>query len=237
VIGGRPATDAVIPGRHAVSVGNPASPLPPGWGWMLLSDIAELGTGHTPSRKHPEYWDGDIPWVGIRDAGDHHSAVIMDTAQHVNELGLANSAARLLPTGTVCLSRTASVGYVVMMGRPMATSQDFVTWSCGNLLDPRYLMNALLAEGDDIRRFGKGSTHTTIYLPVPHRPLAEQAAHRREDRQSIGEIQTRPRPPRPHPPAGGEKQAIYLVRRSPRPKGLLYVWMTSRFQTLQSGTA
>jgi type I restriction enzyme S subunit len=91
--------------------------------------------------------------------------MIHDTAQHVTEAGLANSAARLLPAGTVCLSRTASVGYVVQMGRNMATSQDFVTWTCVNGLEPRYLVYALLAEGDDIRRFGKGSTHTTIYFP------------------------------------------------------------------------
>jgi type I restriction enzyme, S subunit len=165
VIGGRTATDAVIPGRCIVSVGNPNEPLPRGWAWARLSELAELGTGHTPSRKHPEYWNGDIPWIGIRDAGRHHGGIIMDTAQHVNALGLANSAARLLPANTVCLSRTASVGYVVIMGRPMATSQDFVTWSCGDLLDPQYLMRALLAEGEEIRRFGEGSTHTTIYFP------------------------------------------------------------------------
>jgi type I restriction enzyme S subunit len=165
VIGGRKATDAIISGRYVVSVGNPNSPLPPGWTWVLLSDIAELGTGHTPSRKHPEYWDGRIPWIGIRDASRHHGGVILDTAQHVTKLGLANSAARLLPKDTVCLSRTASIGYVVMMGKPMATSQDFVTWTCGDRLDPSYLVRALIAEGEDIRRFGEGSTHTTIYFP------------------------------------------------------------------------
>jgi len=47
----------------------------------------------------------------------------------------------------------------------MATSQDFVTWTCTEALVPRYLMYALMAEGDDIREFGKGTTHTTIYFP------------------------------------------------------------------------
>jgi type I restriction enzyme S subunit len=163
--GGRAATDSVIPGRYAISVGNPKTALPPAWEWVPLSEISELGTGHTPSRNHPEYWDGDIPWIGIRDAHAHHGGNIADTAQSVTELGLQNSAARLLPKDTVCLSRTASVGYVVKMGREMATSQDFVTWSCGICLDPDFLMKALLAEGDDIRRFGEGSTHTTIYFP------------------------------------------------------------------------
>ncbi|MCA2376986.1 restriction endonuclease subunit S [Agrobacterium genomosp. 3 str. RTP8] len=131
-----------------------------------MTDIADLGTGHTPSRNHPEYWDGDVPWIGIRDAGAHHGGIINTTAQTITPLGLENSSARLLPKETVCLSRTASVGYVVKMGRDMATSQDFVTWSCSQALDPDFLMSALLAEGDDIRKFGEGSTHTTIYFPA-----------------------------------------------------------------------
>jgi type I restriction enzyme S subunit len=111
----------------------------------------------------------------------------MDTVQHVNELGIANSAARLLPENTVCLSRTASVGYVVIMGRPMATSQDFVTWSCGNLLDPQYLMHALLAEGEEIKRFGEGSTHTTIYFPEV-KAFYIALPPMREQRQIVGRI-------------------------------------------------
>lgn len=177
---GRAATDAIIRGRCAISVNDPGHSIPSGWRRVPLTDVAELGTGHTPSRQHPEYWDGDIAWIGIKDAGAHHGGVIEDTAQHVTRLGLENSAARLLPRHTVCLSRTASVGYVVKMGRDMATSQDFVTWTCGEALDPDFLMRALLAEGQDIRRFGEGSTHTTIYFPevkafcIDLPPAAEQ---------------------------------------------------------------
>jgi type I restriction enzyme S subunit len=48
----------------------------------------------------------------------------------------------------------------------MATSQDFATWTCTGALLPEYLMYALMAEGEDIRKFGMGSTHTTIYFPA-----------------------------------------------------------------------
>ncbi|MDB5599075.1 MAG: hypothetical protein JWN71_1119 [Xanthobacteraceae bacterium] len=162
---GRAATEGVILGRCGIAVGDPQTELPTGWSWAPLLLLAELGTGHTPSRKHPEYWGSNIPWIGIRDAGAHHGGVIYDTLQHVTELGLQKSSARLLPKDTICLSRTASVGYVVRMGREMSTSQDFVAWSCGDFLDPAFLMKALLAEGEEIRRFGEGSTHTTIYFP------------------------------------------------------------------------
>jgi len=162
---GREATQGVIPGRFALSVGMPELPAPAGWKWTALSDVGQLESGHTPSRKRPEYWNDGIPWIGIKDAVDNHGRAITDTYQHVSQLGLENSSARLLPARTVCLSRTASVGYVVVMGRSMATSQDFVNWVCGPALEPDYLKYVLLAEHDSLLRFASGTTHQTIYYP------------------------------------------------------------------------
>lgn len=162
---GREATEGVIPGRFALSVGKPDLPAPSGWRWTALSDVAQLESGHTPSRKHPEYWNEGIPWIGIRDAVDNHGRQIHNTYQHISQLGLENSSARLLPPRTVCLSRTASVGYVVVMGATMATSQDFVNWVCGPGLEPEYLKYVLLAENDSLLRFASGTTHQTIYYP------------------------------------------------------------------------
>jgi type I restriction enzyme S subunit len=163
--GGRSATETIIEGRAALSVNMSNRLLPLTWAWVPLSRVSRQETGHTPSRSHPEYWDGTIPWLSIPDANHCHGGEIKDTSQHITELGIQNSSARILPKETVCLSRTASVGYVVKMGQDMATSQDFVTWTCTGALDPDYLLFALLSEGDDIVRFGKGSTHKTIYFP------------------------------------------------------------------------
>ncbi len=180
--GGRPASTGVIPGDFALSVGRPDRPAPPGWRWIALTDVARLESGHTPSRRHPEYWGGEVPWIGIKDATENHGRVLADTLQHTNKLGIANSSARILPANTVCLSRTASVGYVVVMGRPMATSQDFVNWVCSEALDHRFLKYVLVAERSAFLRFASGTTHQTIYFPevkafylcLP--PLAEQRA-------------------------------------------------------------
>lgn len=162
---GRDATLGVIPGRFALSVGRPDLPEPRDWKWSPLSDVAQLESGHTPSRGEPSYWNGGVPWIGIKDAVDHHGRTIKETYQKVSHLGLENSSARLLPERTVCLSRTASVGYVVVMGRPMATSQDFVNWVCGPALEPNYLKYVLMAERDSLLRFASGTTHQTIYYP------------------------------------------------------------------------
>lgn len=158
----------------------PSTPPAKGWRWSRLTDIARLESGHTPSRRHPEWWGGSIPWVGIQDAREHHGRRIHSTEENTNELGIANSSARVLPANTVCLSRTASVGYVVVMGGPMATSQDFVNWVCSEELDPEFLKYLFVAEGDDLLRFASGAVHQTIYFPevkafhICHPPRAEQ---------------------------------------------------------------
>jgi type I restriction enzyme S subunit len=161
---GRAATEDSIVGQ-VLAVGDPQLPAPDGWKWVSLTEVARLESGHTPSRKHPEYWDGDIAWIGILDAGEHHGGRISKTRQTITPKGIENSAARLLPKNTVCLSRTASVGYVVIMDREMATSQDFVDWVCSEAIVPEFLMYALMAEGEGIKKFGRGTTHTTIYFP------------------------------------------------------------------------
>jgi type I restriction enzyme S subunit len=163
--GGRDATTRHIPPTLALSVGMPSCEAPKNWKWAQLTSLARLESGHTPSRKHPEWWGGAIPWIGIRDARAHDGQEIHDTEETTNELGIENSSARVLPKHTVCLSRTASVGYVVVMGRPMATSQDFVNWVCSAQLDHNFLKYLFISEGENLLRFASGSVHQTIYFP------------------------------------------------------------------------
>jgi type I restriction enzyme, S subunit len=152
-------------GDVALSVGMPSRPAHKGWEWVALTDVARLESGHTPSRNHPEYWGGDIPWIGIKDAKRFNGREIPETIENTNELGIENSSSRVLPKGTVCLSRTASVGYVVKMGSEMATSQDFANWVCGDRLDPDFLKYLFIAENAALDRFSSGSVHQTIYYP------------------------------------------------------------------------
>lgn len=156
------------------------------WPLAPLKLLGRIGTGHTPSRSHPEYWeDCVVPWVTTEDLTartDGGLQPLMNTRQKISEIGMANSAAVLHPPDTVMLSRTASVGHVVRIGRPMATTQAFVTWSCGPQLDPRFLTLVLNAMKPEFERIAYGSTHLTIYMPdleqlrVPLPPIAAQRA-------------------------------------------------------------
>jgi len=148
---------AVIPDREHI---------PLGWRWTQLGEIARLESGHTPSRSRPDWWGGGVSWVSLTEIRALDGKWVEATDIKTNEKGIANSAARILPRGTVCFSRTASVGFVTIMARPMATSQDFANWVCGEDLDPEFLMHALIRSRAELRAMATGATHKTIYMPA-----------------------------------------------------------------------
>ncbi|MEE4213335.1 MAG: restriction endonuclease subunit S [Parvularcula sp.] len=139
---------------------------PEGWTLEKLCDIARLESGHTPSRNRPDYWDGNIPWLSLHDSKTIEGKTLYNTKMTVSALGLANSSARLLPAGTVALSRTATIGKVAVLGREMATSQDFACYVCGPRLSNAYLAHLFRGMEVEWDRLMAGSTHNTIYMPI-----------------------------------------------------------------------
>jgi type I restriction enzyme S subunit len=143
-----------------------ATHLPVGWQIVTLTDVARLETGHTPERDVPSYWNGAIPWLSLHDTSRLEQRELAVTALSITEAGIRNSSARLLPAGTVALSRTATVGKCVILGREMATSQDFACYVCGPAVEPWYLMQLFRHMQPVWRRLAGGSTHQTVYMPV-----------------------------------------------------------------------
>lgn len=143
--------------------------VPEHWEVLQLRHTARLESGHTPSRSKPEYWvDCTVPWFTLADVWQVRSGeqkYVSETSEMVSQLGLENSSARLLPAGSVFLSRTASVGFTGIMAVDMATSQDFAVWTCTSELFNEYLYYVLLGMKPDFDRLMMGSTHKTIYMP------------------------------------------------------------------------
>jgi type I restriction enzyme S subunit len=157
--------------------------IPSHWEQVRLKFVARLESGHTPTRSRPELWeDCTIPWISLNDVGRlSESEFVTETVNLISDRGLAESSARILPAGTVVLSRDATVGRCGVMAVPMATSQHFADWVCGPRLEPRYLWllfrTAMQPYFDSLTA---GSTLRTIGVPelrsfvVPLPPVAEQ---------------------------------------------------------------
>lgn len=157
---------------------------PSAWSLSNLDDVTLRGSGHTPSQKYPEYWDGDIGWVSLADSGRLDQGYISSSARRITSRGIENSSAVLHPPGTVIMSRDAGVGKSAILAAPMAVSQHFIAWNCEakGVLEPWYLYYWLQSRKDYFERMAVGSTIKTIGLPlfrkltISHPTLREQRA-------------------------------------------------------------
>jgi type I restriction enzyme S subunit len=142
--------------------------MPSHWKLVTLTKIAKLESGHTPSRRHPEYWNGTIRWLSLGDTSELKKLRVKETSECVTQAGIDNSSARILPTDTVVLSRTAVRGLCSRLAKPMATSQDFVAFVCGLELLPSYLVQLFRHMQREWRRLEQGSspTNKTLYFSV-----------------------------------------------------------------------
>jgi len=152
--------------------------LPEGWTLTKLDFAGQWLTGGTPSRSKPEFFNGTIPWVKITDLND---GIVYSTEDKISELGLQNSAAKLLPVGTICVGIYGSIGKIGILGTQAATNQ-----ACGNCIvdetkvNPKFLYYYIISQRRNLLSHGRGGTQANINnkilrdWPLPLPPLSEQ---------------------------------------------------------------
>jgi len=158
--------------------------LPSGWLWTAIEDLADVGTGTTPSRDNAAFFTGGtIPWVT---SGETGQPLIRTTSQHVTEAALASTSLTLYPIGTLivamygqgktrgqvselCLKATTNqaCAAIVLMEKS-ASHRDFVKL----VFEKSY---------DEIRDLSAGGAQPNLNVGkvkaarIPLPPLAEQA--------------------------------------------------------------
>ncbi|WPB79465.1 restriction endonuclease subunit S [Archangium violaceum] len=118
------------------------SPLPQGWAATRLGDVVEVVRGASPRPKgDPRYFGGPIPWISIGDLGREQARTLSKTAEGVTTAGARKS--RLLPTGTLILSNSATVGIPKILAVEGCIHDGFVAFPN---LDPRLFVTEFLYE-------------------------------------------------------------------------------------------
>ena len=136
------------------------------WEVKRLDDLAKRGSGHTPSKRNHDYYNGGIKWVSLADSKRLDSGLISQTESEISIEGIKNSSAVLHPTGSVLLSRDAGVGKSAIMDSPMDVSQHFIVWTCDpSRLSNWFLYYMLQGMKSIFERIATGSTIKTIGLP------------------------------------------------------------------------
>ena len=92
--------DELIKARFVEMFGDPISN-DKGWNTDPLTAVcSRIYGGGTPSKSHPEYFKGSIPWVSPKDM---KSDVITDSIDHITKEAIANSTTNLVPKGSVLM--------------------------------------------------------------------------------------------------------------------------------------
>ncbi|MGU3342864.1 restriction endonuclease subunit S [Staphylococcus succinus] len=88
-----------------------------------VSEVVKIISGGTPKRKNSEYWNGEIPWLSVKDF-NNKNRLVHETEEQITEAGLNNSAATLVSKGTVVISARGTVGELCQVAKSMTFNQS-----------------------------------------------------------------------------------------------------------------
>ena len=127
-----------------------------------ISEISDIIGGGTPKTTVPCYWNGDIPWISVKDIREG-SKYVEKTEKSITEEGLKNSSTKLLSENDIVISARGTVGEIAMIKKTMAFNQScFGIHPHATLVDPDYLFYFLKNAVRILKKAANGSVFDTI---------------------------------------------------------------------------
>ena len=151
---------------------------PESWVWTTLGEVGTWQSGGTPSRSNKTYYGGNIPWLKT---GDLNDGLISDIPESITEEAVANSSAKINPTGSVLIAMYgATIGKLGILTFPATTNQACCACIEFNAIIQLYLFYFLLSQRNEFIAKGGGGAQPNIskeiivntFIPLP--PLSEQ---------------------------------------------------------------
>lgn len=98
--------------------------LPSGWEWERIGTFGIVGTGATPSRSNPKYWDDPkYNWVS---SGETSELFVSTTKEKVSELAIQETNVSIYPSGTLIVAmygQGKTRGQITELTKPAGTNQ------------------------------------------------------------------------------------------------------------------
>ena len=127
-----------------------------------LSEIMDIIGGGTPKTSKPEYWNGDIPWLSVKDFNNDYRYVY-ETEKTITQAGLDNSSTKLLKRNDSIISARGTVGEMAMIPYPMAFNQScYGLRAKEGLVDEEYLYYLIKHNVVILKKNTHGSVFDTI---------------------------------------------------------------------------
>lgn len=156
-------------------------PLPEGWEWKTMGDIADVVSGGTPKTSDASNFDGgNVPWLTPADLSGYTGKFVARGARLLTEKGLQSCSAKLIPKGAVLFTSRAPIGYVAIASNPISTNQGFKNFVLRGDVLPEYVYWWLKGAKQLAESLASGTTFLEISgsnakkLPIPIAPLSQQ---------------------------------------------------------------
>lgn len=117
--------DFKFPGHEKVKMvdsGTEFGEIPEGWEVKEIKDFGEVITGKTPSKKVPENFGNDVPFIKTPDM--HGEMFIIETNESLSLEGAETQKKKTLPENSLIVSCIGSVGVVAITSKDSQTNQQ-----------------------------------------------------------------------------------------------------------------
>lgn len=131
------------------------------WKECRLTEIMDLIGGGTPKTSNPDYWDGDIPWISVKDFNGERRYV-GETEKKITKLGLENSSTKILSKGDIIISARGTVGELAIIPSDMAFNQSCYGLRAKDFVDSTFLYYLLKQSVNILKHNTHGSVFDTI---------------------------------------------------------------------------
>jgi type I restriction enzyme S subunit len=157
---------------------NEIDKLPNGWELVRLDEICKTTSGGTPSRQNTSFYNGLIPWVK---SGELNYNIIQDTEEHISEIAVLNSSAKIFPKGTLLIALYgATIGKLAVLGVDASSNQAVCGIFESSAIETKFLFNFLYHIRRNLIEKGAGGAQPNISqgvikeIKIPLPPFPEQ---------------------------------------------------------------
>ncbi|MFI0426778.1 MAG: restriction endonuclease subunit S [Flavobacterium sp.] len=135
--------------------------MPNNWKTYKLSEVIKIIGGGTPKTSESSYWNGNIPWLSVKDFQGERKYV-HETEKTITEEGLKKSSTKLLPKDSIIISARGTVGEMAVLGREMTFNQSCYGILPNERITNDYLYYLLKQKVIELQGLSYGSVFDTI---------------------------------------------------------------------------
>ena len=127
-----------------------------------VGDVATVRNGTTPSRKNPDFWDGDVPWLPTGKANERYIAA---PDEYITQEALEKCSLRMIPaksTLVAMIGQGKTRGKSAFLEIDSTINQNFAAVTPGPNILPEFLFYQLDACYEPLRYWSHGSNQHAL---------------------------------------------------------------------------